>query len=708
MKKSILIVLSLLCCIALSFGLFACENCQKNNSTKNTYIVTFNSDGGTTISSQQIEPGGKVTKPTDPKKIGYTFGGWFLESDTFDFANYTVDKDITITAKWKANEYTLYLVDEKFAKNSTSIPVTYEQPFTLPTPEDEEYSFLGWYDSSGNIVTNGVWKAIEDITVTAKWEIKKYTISFVTGYETEIPSVKYSTNATYTLPIPTRDNYTFLGWYLNGEKFEDSTPLTTNITLIAWWQGSTEDFIFIEKKNEITITKFIGSTTDVVVPTKIGEKTVVYVADDVFARNTAITSVIFDGNFTNYTENMFAGCTALKKLTISGLYNNELYWLFGKNIDSIPDSLIELSFAANSPSIYGTMFKESNDQQSTKTKIANHIITYIVPEGTTTIKESQFSSFVYMQAIILPNGITDIERFAFTNCVNLTSITIPNTVKNIAPVAFSGCTGLTSITIPGSVINIGNNAFSNCSNLTNVTIENGVETISDNAFASCTSLTDITIPTSVTSIGEYAFSSCTSLSSAIIGDGVTVIKRNAFNFCYNLMSVTIGTNLSTIETNAFNMCYKLVEVINKSSTLNITKGSDENGNIAYYALTVKTGGVSEIVKKDGYLFYTVDNVNYLLGYTGAETAITLPTDYNGDNYSICKYAFYKKSNLTNVTLSTSITSILDNAFDGCSNLRTITYDGTIEQWNEVTKSSTAFTNSGISTITCTDGTLYLT
>lgn len=69
-----------------------------------TYTVTFDSDGGDAIDPQTIEEGGKVTKPTDPEKTGYTFGGWFKDettlTDEWDFDEDTVTEDTTLHAKW--------------------------------------------------------------------------------------------------------------------------------------------------------------------------------------------------------------------------------------------------------------------------------------------------------------------------------------------------------------------------------------------------------------------------------------------------------------------------------------------------------------------------------------------------------------------------------------------------------------------------------
>ena len=70
------------------------------NVTK--YIITFDSNGGSDISSLEIEKGQKAVKPTDPTKDGYTFGGWYTSKYYFVEYNFndTVTKDLTLYAKW--------------------------------------------------------------------------------------------------------------------------------------------------------------------------------------------------------------------------------------------------------------------------------------------------------------------------------------------------------------------------------------------------------------------------------------------------------------------------------------------------------------------------------------------------------------------------------------------------------------------------------
>ena len=67
-----------------------------------TFTVTFNVRIGAGIASQEVRIGELVTRPNDPTADGYTFTGWYVGDEEYDF-NTPIESDITITAHWEEN-----------------------------------------------------------------------------------------------------------------------------------------------------------------------------------------------------------------------------------------------------------------------------------------------------------------------------------------------------------------------------------------------------------------------------------------------------------------------------------------------------------------------------------------------------------------------------------------------------------------------------
>ena len=308
-----------------------------------------------------------------------------------------------------------------------------------------------------------------------------------------------------------------------------------------------------------------------------------------------------------------------------------------------------------------------------------------------------------IKSLIIGNGVTSIGVGAFCGCRSLTSVTIPDSVTSIGDSSFGYCTSLTNITIPNSVTSIGSSAFSGCTSLTNITIPNSVTSIGLYAFSDCTSLTSITIPNSVTSIGLYAFSDCTSLTSVEIPDGVTSIGDMAFNNCTSLTSVTIPDSVTSIDYYAFDGCTSLTSV-NYSGTKSQWKSIKGYGN------------VSKIIKcTDGIIgngnTVTIDNLKYkiyndtasLVGYTDTPENLIIPESVLYEGYTVTvtgigDEAFYNSTSLISVTIPNNVTSIGSSALSGCSNLKSVNYNGTKAQW----KSISGYRNVS-QIIKCTDG-----
>ena len=251
----------------------------KWTATPITYVVIFNSNGGSDVSSQTLTGGQKATKPADPTKKaivseGYFFAGWYTSTDdgttlsvsVFDFDT-PITADTTLYAKWTSSAFT-YTVSFN-AKNGSSITsqtVTGGQKVTRPDAPtkaaivSETYSFEDWYASTdeGNTLSAAAFNfdtpITENITLYAKWTATPvtYTVSFNARNgnqdfsQTITGGQKAAKPDNPTKAATAAENYTFAGWYtstddgatLSATTFDFNTPITSTIKLYAKWTAT--------------------------------------------------------------------------------------------------------------------------------------------------------------------------------------------------------------------------------------------------------------------------------------------------------------------------------------------------------------------------------------------------------------------------------------------------------------------------------------
>ena len=206
------------------------------------YTVTFDSYGGTPVPpKQEVEYGHAATKPADPTLKGYTFAFWYLGEDeqnatAYDF-NTPVTGDITLTAKWNINKYTVTFDpnggNELAEADKTKVVKIGEAYGELPTPTRKGYNFAGWYTEAeeGTVVTaDTTVSAMTDHTLYAHWEAKKANVHIMifksNDLGTPIVDRAYTTDAVYgdTLDLAEIDPSSYLdfdfeidgGWYDDG------------------------------------------------------------------------------------------------------------------------------------------------------------------------------------------------------------------------------------------------------------------------------------------------------------------------------------------------------------------------------------------------------------------------------------------------------------------------------------------------------------
>ena len=188
----------------------------------NKYTITFDTNGGSEIAPITQDYGTAIAAPADPTREGYTFIGWDREIPATMPA-----ENVTVTAQWEINRYTV-----TFDTNGGSeiAPITQDYGTAIAAPADptrEGYTFIGWDREIPATMP------AENVTVTAQWEINRYTVTFDTNGGSEIAPITQDYGTAIAAPAdPTREGYTFIGW----DKAIPATMPAENVTVTAQWQ----------------------------------------------------------------------------------------------------------------------------------------------------------------------------------------------------------------------------------------------------------------------------------------------------------------------------------------------------------------------------------------------------------------------------------------------------------------------------------------
>jgi len=167
-----------------------------NKNTDTVYVVSFDTNGGNEVSSQKVESGEKVNKPANPTRDGYEFLGWYFGDEEYDFSN-PVEENIKLEAKW-----------EKITQNDEEVK------------DDDK---------------------VEDKEEEEEEKVTKYTVTFNSEGGTKVSKQTIEEGKKATEPkSPTKNGYTFKGWYIGSTKYNFSNKVTKNITLTAKWEQVAE------------------------------------------------------------------------------------------------------------------------------------------------------------------------------------------------------------------------------------------------------------------------------------------------------------------------------------------------------------------------------------------------------------------------------------------------------------------------------------
>ena len=676
-----------------------------------TLTTSRNISAAGTVNSywnQKVTVGDSVELVANTNK-GYTWLGWYdgetLISSETTFTYEMPAESKTLIAKW--TYYTLSTqTNNSEAGTYTALSdkkVTVGDSIELIASTNDGYTWLGWYDGETLISSETTFTYVmtaESKTITAKWEIITYSITYLYTYETEFETLLRTSythkDSNIVLEMPNNGTYYVDYWYYLGEADTRITEIDT---------GTMRDLVVVGHVAScglsLSESSIVGigtcTQTELLFPRYNGKTEITQISENAFKGKSSITNAMIPDSVTSIGSSAFYGCTGLTSITIGNSVTSIGSWAF-RDCSNLQDIYITDVVAWCNISGLDNLMRYGSSNK--KLYINNELATSItIPNGVKAIPSCAFRYCTGLTSITIPDSVTSIGEQAFQGCTGLTSVTIPDRVTSIGDGVFWGCTGLASITIPSGVTSIGDNAFNRCRGLTSITIGNRVTSIGLGAFYECTGLKNISIPGSVKSIGEWAFIRCTGLTSITIGGSVTYIGELAFSGCTRLTSITIPASVTSLDNCVFSGCTGLTTIIVEKG--NTKYHSDGNCLIETESKTMIAGCKNSIIPADG----SVTSIgNYAFSGCTGLTSITIPDSVT----SIGEQAFYGCSGLTSVTIGNSVTSIGDYAFFECTGLTDIKFNGTITQWKAISKGiNWEFHVPSTCKVVCTDGTIVI-
>lgn len=215
MKRTLFIL-----CILSLFFLIGC--------TKN-YVLTYETNGADPIESVEVKAKEVVTLVIPTNKVGHTFDGWYLEADfQTKVEEVKVTSNVTVYAKWNPIKYTVKFKDYDGSQIGSDVLVEHGKAATAPAnPTREGYTFNGWDKAFNNVTSN--------LDVTAKYEIKKYTVKFVDHDDTQIGTTQeVEHGSAATAPTnPSREGFVFDKWD------KEFSNVTENLVIKATYKVAT-------------------------------------------------------------------------------------------------------------------------------------------------------------------------------------------------------------------------------------------------------------------------------------------------------------------------------------------------------------------------------------------------------------------------------------------------------------------------------------
>lgn len=504
-RKFLAGAVALTAAILMCFGILtACEEATD-------YTVTFALDGGSMEADNKVTVAeGTVINLTDyiPQKTGYTFAGWVAGETTYaEDETLTVNANITLTAQWNINQYTVTFKDGETVLKTETV----EYGSSASAPDDltkTGYDFAGWDVAFDSVAS--------DLTVNAKWEISKYVVTFhVDGGTIDAAeiTVEHGSELNFSEHVPQKTGYIFNGWKSGDTTYTsaDSVTVTSALEFTAQWTFAykTEEL----SDGTLTIAGFAGDSLETVeLPAEYNGKRITQIKANSFYYDDTIKSIVLDGM--SYLESIgngaFRSCANLETVSLNGL----------ANLKSLGDSVFSGGFSTagkmTSIDFTGCTGLESIGQMFFQYQKSLTSVDLTPCTSLTWIDRQMFDGCSALQTVSFPRSLQTINgdwggmvnSDFFRSCDSLLSITVqPGSLYfesyegvlylrgQTAIVKYPAAKDAAEFIAPATVTTIYGSAFQNAANLTKIDLNacNGLTEIMFSAFQGC-SAAELNVP----------------------------------------------------------------------------------------------------------------------------------------------------------------------------------------------------------------------
>lgn len=358
-------------------------------------------------------------------------------------------------------------------------------------------------------------------------------------------------------------------------------------------------------------------------------ESVAHIGSYAFYGCTKLYEVAIPSTVTSMGSMIFYGCSMLQNIAVA--HTNPYY----KTVDG------------NLYSKGGTLFIQY--------AVANPATEFEIPAGVTTIGPYAFSNAHYLQTVHVPGTVSTIRACAFRNCVNINKFiySLSNAKWNSIAKESSWDSGMNPYVVDSY------NAYTDDTYFSYTLLANGTYSIKAKNIYDMP--IDVRIPptyngVAVTAIADYAFMNCQDIFTVEIPSGITLIGNYAFYSCSNLTEIVISDTVTSIGGMVLYNCTKL----------NSIKVFEDN---PYYK---SVNG--NLYSKGGTLL-----IQYAIGK--ADTEFVIPTGVT----TIGAYAFYGAKALQTIEIPNSVRKFNTSAFQNCSYIQTIIFNGSETNWNTIEK-----------------------